>query len=151
MRDAGDAAGHTGVPFRVRLRTLLVNRHPWMVTARRRGLAGPILIGSQVALAALLVASVGYILIDIATNVLLGCLPGDSQSSEGPAPDISFFPPGVNCTYRLSADDGLLTVGPSPFPTLLALTCVAGLVALSKVKKLSNPWTHPAENAPAQG
>lgn len=117
------------------------------VTAQRTP-TGPILIGSQVALLALLVASGGYILLDIATKLLLGCPPGDGQS-EGPPAELSLIPPGATCTYRLSTNDGLLTVDPSWFPTVVVLMCVVGLVAISRVKKLSDPWNRQVDASTA--
>ena len=113
------------------------------MTAQQRP-TGPVLIGSQVALLALAVASSGYILLDIVASMLLGCPPGDGQS-EGPPAELSLIPPGVTCTYRLSETDGLLTVGPSFFPAVLVLTCIVGLVAISRIKKLSDPWNGPAK------
>jgi hypothetical protein len=107
--------------------------------AARQGLTDPILIGCQVVLLSLLVISVGYTLFNVSANMLLGCPPGDSQS-EGPAAHLSLVPPGVTCSYELSADAGQLVIGPSPFPTLMALACVAGLLAVRRIKQLSDPW-----------
>lgn len=59
--------------------------------AAKPGRAGPLLVATQVVLAALVVVSVGYIALDISINMLFGCPPGDSQSV-GPDAQLTLLP-----------------------------------------------------------
>lgn len=103
-----------------------------------RGQAGTVLVATSVALVSLIVLSIGYIAINIAASTLFGCPAGDSQSV-GPDPQLSLIPPGVSCAYELGGDAGLLTVRPSIFPTLLAMTSLAGLFITRRLTRLFDP------------
>ena len=84
-------------------------------------------------LVTLLVVAAGYLALDVAVNIRLGC-PAGTNVSNGPDATLSLLPVGVTCEYTLADDEGTLVTSPSVFPTLIVAAAVVGLVAVHRMR-----------------